>query len=58
MTTTPCPYCGRPISPAALLGSMGLGKPKTISDEEREARRARAAIARKSRWPKKQEKNK
>jgi hypothetical protein len=50
---TLCPHCGRPINPAALLGARGAGKKKTLTPEEREARRQRLAVARASRWAEK-----
>jgi len=49
--TVPCPKCGAPLNPAALLGTMNAGKNKKVSTAESERRRKRLAVARANRWP-------
>jgi len=48
----PCPHCGRPVNPAALLAAMGKGGRKNYSAAERKRRSVRMATARKARWAK------
>lgn len=48
----PCPHCGRPVNPAALLAVMGKGGRKNYSAAERKRRAVRMAAARKARWAK------
>jgi len=48
----PCPHCGRPVNPAALLAAMGKGGRKNYSADERKRRSVRMAAARKARWAK------
>jgi len=43
----PCPHCGKPINPAALLAHLSAGKHKTYSEEERRRRREWCAEMRK-----------
>lgn len=44
--TTPCPHCGKPINPAALLGARNAGGTKRISQAESVRRRKSLAEAR------------
>ena len=37
---------------ASILGQRGRGKAKTLTDEQREQRRAQMAVARETRWSK------
>ncbi len=50
MTKAKCPRCGKTINPAAILGAMGKGKPKTLTAEDREFRADQMAMARSFRW--------
>jgi len=48
-----CPICKKPdVTMGHVLGHGGKGKAKTITEAERNARRARMGKARKTRWPK------
>jgi hypothetical protein len=47
---SPCPHCGKPINPAALLGARSKGKPKTLTPEARATKAASLAAARQNRW--------
>ena len=40
---------------ASILGQRGRGKAKTLTDEQREQRRAQMAVARETRWSKRKE---
>lgn len=41
MKTIPCPHCGKPISPAQILGKLSRGRKKKFSADELAKRAAR-----------------
>ena len=46
----PCPHCGKPINPAALLAVAGRGHYRQFTAKERERRKLRLARVRGLRW--------
>lgn len=46
-----CPKCGYSINPGKELARMGAGKPRVLSEAEKQRRRDKLNAARLKRWP-------
>lgn len=45
-----CPHCGKPLNPYSIMGQLGKGKRRALSDKQRRLRKNQLARVRKRRW--------